>query len=91
MALGAPRLLGAVGAVVSKLNAASRNALPSGDFALGGRRYPINDANHARSALSRASANATPAEQATIRRKVHSKFPSIGGDHKFAHRRPRTE
>lgn len=74
---------------MAKLNAAKRNALSSGSFALPGRRFPINDANHARNALARAS-NATPAEQATIRRKVHAKYPSIGGDHKFAHSKPRT-
>ena len=75
---------------MAKLNAAKRNALATGSFALPGRRYPINDQNHARAALSRASATATPAEQATIRRKVHAKYPSIGQDHKFAHARPRT-
>ena len=74
---------------MAKLNAAKRNALPSKDFALPGGRYPINDPSHARNALARASGNATPAEQATIRRKVHEKYPSIG-DHKFAHNKPVT-
>jgi hypothetical protein len=75
---------------MAKLSAAKRNALATGSFALPGRRYPINDPNHARAALSRASANASPAEQATIRAKVHAKYPSIGKDHQFAHARPRT-
>lgn len=75
---------------MAKLTTAARKALPKTEFALPGGRYPINDPNHARNALARASANATPAEQATIRRKVHERFPSIGGDHKFAHGRPRT-
>lgn len=74
---------------MAKLNAAKRNALASGSFALPGRRYPIEDKNHARNALARAAQHATPAEQATIRRKVHQKYPGIGQDHKFAHGRPR--
>lgn len=66
----------------------ARNALPSSDFALPGKgagptgkgsgSYPIPDKNHARAALSRASANASPAQQARIRAKVHAKFPGIG-------------
>ena len=76
---------------MAKLDAAKRNALASGSFALPGRRYPINDPNHARNALARAAQNATPAEQATIRRKIHAKYPSIGNDHHFAHGRPRAE
>ena len=40
--------------------------------------YPIPDAAHARDALSRVSANGTPAEKATVRAKVHAKFPGIG-------------
>ena len=78
---------------MAELTTKGRNALAAGSFALPGKRaYPIQDKNHARAALSRASANATSAEQATIRRKVHAKFPSIGkDDHHFAHARPRTE
>lgn len=61
-----------------KLTAARRKALPKKDFALPGGRYPIEDKNHARNALARASQNATPSEQAEIREKVKRKFPSIG-------------
>ncbi len=71
-----------------RLTASDRQALPKKDFALPGKgegpkgagsgSYPIPDASHARNALSRASANASPAQQATIRRKVHAKFPGIG-------------
>ena len=86
---------------MAHITAAGRRALPKSDFALPGKgtgpegkgagSYPIDTKGRARSALSRASANASPAEQATIRRKVHEKYPSIGkGDHKFAHARPRT-
>lgn len=62
---------------MSKLTAAQRNALPQSQFALPGGRYPINDANHARAALSRAAANASPAQQAEIRSAVHRKYPTI--------------
>ena len=70
------------------LTAHERQGLPRSDFALPGKgagpkgagsgSYPIPDAAHAGAALSRASANATPAERAEIRRKVHEKFPDIG-------------
>lgn len=59
------------------LNADQRNALPEHAFALPGRRYPYHDEAHARAALSRVSANGTPAEQATVRSKVHARFPGI--------------
>jgi hypothetical protein len=62
---------------MSRLNAARRKALPADVFALPGRRFPIPDENHARAALSMAH-NASPAEQATIRAKVHARYPQIG-------------
>jgi hypothetical protein len=62
---------------MAKLTAAARKKIPAGKFALPGGRYPVENASHARNALSRASANATPAEQATIKRKVHSMYPGI--------------
>lgn len=67
------------------LNAESRKKLPDSAFALPGRRYPIHNIAHARDALARASANATPAEQATIKAKVAKKYPGIkqkGNPHK---------
>jgi hypothetical protein len=57
---------------------------PAGSYALpkggpgGADAYPINTPGRARSALSRASANATPAEQAKIRGAVKRKYPDIG-------------
>lgn len=70
--------------------------MPRGDFALPGHgegpkgagsgSYPIPDAAHARSALSRASANASPAEQRKIRAAVHRKFPDIGLKDRAEHR-----
>lgn len=62
------------------LNAKSRNALPGKDFAVPGRKYPINDANHARNALSRVSQNGSSTEKAEVRSAVHRKYPGIGKD-----------
>ena len=69
------------------ITARQRQKLPSADFALPGKgtgkggkgpgSYPIDTKGRARSALSRASANASPAEQATIKRKVQAKYPGI--------------
>jgi hypothetical protein len=67
---------------MAKLTTQTRKALPSGDFALPGRRYPVEDKNHARNALSRVSQNGTPAERAAVRRKVSAKFPGIGKKNK---------
>lgn len=73
---------------MAKLSSSQRNALPSSDFALPGQgsgksgkgsgSYPIPDASHARAALSRVSANGTPAQKAAVRAKVAKKFPGIG-------------
>jgi hypothetical protein len=63
---------------VAQLTASTRRAIPTADFALPGRRYPIEDKSHARNALSRVSENGTPAEKAPVRAKVHRKFPAIG-------------
>lgn len=63
---------------MAKLTAAARKAIPAKDFALGKGRYPIEDKNHARNALSRVSQFGTSAEKATVRAKVHAKYPNIG-------------
>lgn len=63
---------------MGKLTAAARNAIPTKSFALPGRRYPINDPNHARNALSRVSQNGTPEEKSEVRSAVHRKYPGIG-------------
>jgi hypothetical protein len=69
------------------LSSKRRQSLPKSSFALPGKgegpkgagsgSYPIPDRAHARAALSRAAQHATPAEQATIKRKVAAKFPGI--------------
>lgn len=64
---------------MSKLTTERRDEIPGKEFALPGRRFPIHDESHARAALSMAH-YASPAEQATIKRKVHAKYPGIGKD-----------
>ncbi|HVT27667.1 MAG TPA: hypothetical protein VHE81_06575 [Lacipirellulaceae bacterium] len=63
---------------MAKLTAKGRNALPKDDFALPGRRYPIEDANHARNALARVSQHGSSEEKAKVRSAVKRKFPGIG-------------
>jgi hypothetical protein len=70
-----------------RITAAARQKLPSSDFALPGKgagpkgagpgSYPIDTPNRARNALARGAQHASPAEQATIKRKVKAKYPSI--------------
>ena len=62
---------------MAKLTTATRKKIPTGKFALPGRRYPIEDKAHARNALSRVSQDGTAAEKATVRRKVRRLFPGL--------------
>lgn len=67
---------------MAKLTAEERKKLPKKVFGLpekapGSGSYPMEDEAHARSALSRASANATPAEQKKIRAKAHKLYPGM--------------
>jgi hypothetical protein len=63
---------------MAKLTTARRNKLPSGSFALPGKRaYPVDTANRARNALARVAQNGTPAEKAKVRAKVRKKYPGI--------------
>lgn len=63
---------------MAKLTAAARKKIKPKNFALAGRRYPIEDRAHARNALSRVSANGSPAEKSKVRAKVHAKYPDMG-------------
>lgn len=63
---------------MAKLTAQDRKELPKADFAGPDRSYPVNDENHARNALARASQNATPDLKAKITAKVHKKYPDMG-------------
>lgn len=63
---------------MAELTTKARKAIPRTDFALPGRRYPIEDKAHARNALSRVSANGSPSEKEMVRAEVRRRFPSIG-------------
>jgi hypothetical protein len=62
---------------MTKLTSATRKKIPTGEFALPGRRYPIEDKAHARNALARVAQDGTPAEKAAVRRKVHRLYPEL--------------
>lgn len=64
---------------MAKLTSRARKNIPTSEFALPGRRYPIEDKAHARNALSRVAQNGTPAEKAKVRAAVHRRYPDIGG------------
>lgn len=73
---------------MAKLSAAGRKALKPSQFALPGKKaFPLNDANHGRAALSDLH-NASPAEQQTIKAKVHAKFPAIGAGKRMMKGKP---
>ena len=63
---------------MAKLSSLARKYLETSQFALPGRRYPIEDKAHARNALARVSQHGSPSEKATVRAKVHRKYPEIG-------------
>ena len=65
---------------MAKLSAAARNKISGSDFALAGRRYPIEDKSHARNALARVSQHGTSKEKSMVRAAVHKKYPGIGSD-----------
>lgn len=62
---------------MTKLTAKSRDAVASKDFALSGRRYPIEDRSHAKAALGRVAQHGTPAEKQKVRAAVASKYGMI--------------
>jgi hypothetical protein len=70
---------------VAKLKAAARKKLPKGDFAGPGRSFPIEDATHARMAISGATrseraGNISSSEEASIKAKARAKLKG-GGEH----------
>lgn len=68
---------------------AGRDKMSSADFALPGQqKYRIDDPAHARNALSRVAQFGTPAEQATVKRAVAKKYPSIDQGGKPAAKKP---
>jgi len=69
-----------------------RQQLPDRDFAViladGTRKYPIENANHARNALARVSRFGNPEEKAEVCRKVHARYPGIHEKHCKMHKDP---
>tara|TARA_Y100000310_G_C20694785_1_gene824821 strand:- start:1545 stop:1745 length:201 start_codon:yes stop_codon:yes gene_type:complete len=63
---------------MAKLTTKGRKMIKKSNFALPGRRYPIQDISHARNALARVSQHGTPSEKKRVRAAVHKKYPSIG-------------
>lgn len=63
---------------MSRLTAAIRKSLKDAEFAEPEeRKYPINDARHARNALARVSQFGTEREKAIVKLKVKKRFPKI--------------
>jgi hypothetical protein len=73
---------------VAVLTTKARQKLKSSQFALPGKgtgkagkgpgSYPIPDKTHARNALARVAQHGSSTEKATVRAKVHAKYPGIG-------------
>ncbi len=69
---------------MAKLTAKVRNKIPSSEFGLPGpRKYPVEDAAHARNAKARASqqekkGRITPSEKAEIDAKANTKLGKKG-------------
>jgi hypothetical protein len=62
---------------MARLTYAQRQRLPDKDFALPGRRYPIENEAHGRNALARVAQDGTPREKAIVRRRVLARYPNI--------------
>lgn len=62
---------------MARLTARGRKRIKAKNFALPGRRYPINDVRHARNALARVSQFGTPKEKTAVRRAVARKYKGI--------------
>ena len=62
---------------MSKLSSEERDKLPSDDFALPGRHYPIHDENHAHAALSMVAKYGSPEEQRKVKAAVAMRYPHI--------------
>lgn len=63
---------------MSRLTPHARGVLSSSEFIFPEKRaYPIPNKAHARLALADGAKDATPSQDATIKRAVHKKFPGI--------------
>lgn len=63
---------------MARLTTSARKHLKASSFAGPDRSYPIEDAAHARNALSRVAQHGSSAVKAEVRAKVHRRYPSIG-------------
>lgn len=62
------------------LDAKKRNGLDSSDFALPGRKYPIDTPERARSALARVKQFGSPEDQRKVKTAVQKKYPDMKVD-----------
>jgi hypothetical protein len=63
---------------MAKLTSSGRKGLSKSAFAIPGKRkYPIENAIHARNALARVSQHGTASEKKQVRAAVHRKYPGI--------------
>ena len=62
---------------MARLTKATRAAIPTAKFAGPNRSYPIQDANHARAALSMSARYADSELKAKVRAAVARKYPGI--------------
>lgn len=60
------------------LTTKGRKQIKEENFALPGRRYPIENKAHARNALARVSQFGSAEEQAAVRAAVAKKYPGMG-------------
>lgn len=67
---------------MAKLTSRGRKQIKKSNFALPGRRYPINDRAHAKAALSMVAAHGTEEEKKKVRAAVHRKYPTLAGNKK---------
>lgn len=59
------------------LTAKGRKRIKPSNFALPGKRYPINTLARARNALSRVGQHGSPSEKAAVKRAVKRKYPAL--------------
>lgn len=62
---------------MAKLTTSGRDKIAAKNFAGPNKSYPVEDKSDARNALSRVSANGSPAEKKEVRAKVAEKYPTI--------------
>lgn len=62
---------------MAKLTSKGRDQIASKNFALPGRRYPIEDKGHAKAALGRVAQHGSPAEKSKVHAAVAAKYPGM--------------